>query len=129
MAVNALIYTARRSDLTFAEYKEYYETKHAPLVDKLLGDYKPDGYRRYYTDRSPAVASDTWLLGSPQDSDYDCCTVLTWRDSEALQGALRLFSSDKMQLPLVEDEKQFLDRTKTKLIIVGEEHGRKTPSS
>lgn len=89
-----------------------------------MGDCKPDGYTRYYTDRSTDVASQTWLLVPPRDTDSDCCTIMTWRDAEAMQAALVKFSSETVAEALAVDEAEFLDRTRTYFIIVDGGHGR-----
>ena len=72
MSINCLVFTTRRADLTLEQFKDYYETKHAPLADGLFSDCKPEEYVRFYINRSEKDNA-TWFTGSPEEFDYDCC--------------------------------------------------------
>lgn len=129
MPFNLLIFTTRRADLTFQQFKQHYENNHAPLASRLFGENAPEGYVRYYVDRSESdTTSNIWILGSPSDFDYDCCTVLTWHDEAAWEAAKKVFATQEVQKPLVEDEERFLDRSKTKMMVVGEGFGSFPPT-
>lgn len=123
MPFTILCFTQRHPSLTFDQYKDYYENKHAPLITRLFGDRAPEGYTRYYIDRS--AGPEIWITGSPNDYEYDCCTVITWRDKAAYERALEVMGDQAKWQEVVEDEKKFLNREKVKLITVGDGCGPK----
>jgi hypothetical protein len=117
MPYSVLCLTRRRPDLTFAEYKNHYETVHAPMVTRLLSPHAPDTYVRHYIDHSDETA---FYVGKPEEVEYDCCAVFTYKDKAAWQLGLTRFYSPDLQGPVTADEEKFLDRSCTKLVVVGE---------
>ena len=120
MPASLLIYTVRHPSLTLTEFKDYYETKHIPLIVKNLGEFKPIGNMRYYMDRSPEGAPKTWFPSLDEKFRYDCVTVVTWKDEKTLQSALDTTTKSEAAAIVTAEEERFIDRNKTRLVFVGE---------
>ncbi|MDX1747100.1 MAG: EthD family reductase [Halobacteriales archaeon] len=96
----ATVCLTRSDDLTDEEFREYYETSHAPRVDGV------PGIRRY-----------TLAFNEADDSPYDSIAELYFDDEAAYERAM---SSDRMA-ELIEDLENFTN-TDERLLVAGEEN-------
>ncbi|KTE00926.1 ethyl tert-butyl ether degradation protein EthD [Sphingopyxis sp. H038] len=102
-----------RADISRAAFIDYYETRHAPLVLELMPNIL--AYRRNYVAAEGSIAFD---LAPP--FDYDSVTEIWFHDRAAYDEALAVLMSPANAARLAADEEQFLDRSKTRLIVVDE---------
>ena len=108
----------RRQDLSPAQFREYYETRHAPLALKLFPYLKE--YRRNYI-RHDLVHRRSQPEGQPTALDFDAITEI-WFDSKSdYERMVRDMTDPAIRDQVVEDEKQFLDRSATVVFLVDEE--------
>ena len=82
----------RLPTLTPDEFKDLYESKHVPLIRRLIGDgdAAPLSYRRHYLNRTPPDAEGggskpRLLVGDVERADWDCLVEVTFRDEEHFQ--------------------------------------------
>lgn len=102
-----------RADIDRAAFVDYYETHHAPLVIELMPGILT--YRRNYVQAEGGFAFE-----ATPDFDYDSVTEIWFRDRAAYEEALAVLLSPANAARLAADEERFLDRSKTRLMIVDE---------
>ena len=101
----------RKEGTTPEQFKQHYETSHAPLAMKHLGHlYK--SYQRNYADfRTPTLGEREQGVSQAAPL-YDCITVIQLEDDAALDEFWRIGTSPGMAELFAEDEEKFLDREK-----------------
>lgn len=103
----------RRPDMSFEEFRSYYEANHAPLGITLMPQARRY-IRRYVT---PLPYPTTGEVAKP---DFDVITEV-WCDSRSdYEKMLAHLAEPEIAALIVEDEERFLDRSKTKLLFVEE---------
>lgn len=102
-----------RADIDRARFVEYYETRHAPLILELMPNIL--AYRRNYVSAEGGFAFE-----ETPPFDYDSVTEIWFRDRAAYDEALSVLMRPANAARLAADEEQFLDRAKTRLMVVDE---------
>ena len=100
-----------RPDLSREAFVEYYETRHAPLVRRLLpmiGD-----YRRNYV-------NDDLLPFRSTDHDYDVITEMWFENDEQLQAFWARIRQPDILAEIRQDETNFLISDRTRMVGVDE---------
>ena len=126
MPYTILIFTSRRPDLSPDDYKSHYETKHVPLLQSIGGPVFPKSYTRRYVERSATQSTDgvhypaTAVLGPTEDFEYDCVTELVFVDEAAFNTFMGLAGQPDAAARIARDEEDFLDRAKTKAVVVAD---------
>lgn len=113
--VTALLYCYRLPSLDAVQFRTYIEEHHVPLVQSLLGSNHPLTHTRYYTDKDSGFA-----VGSASSEDPDLVAVITYESQEAVQQSMKLRRSDGIREQIEGDEEKFMDRSKVKLIVLGQ---------
>jgi hypothetical protein len=97
-------------------FKAYYETRHAPMVHKLLPMLHV--YERNYPDvakvRPPAGQTIDEAVG------FDALTVMKFKDREGYDAWKAALKDPETLRIIQEDEAKFLDNTKTRLFVMDE---------
>lgn len=103
-----LCFLRRKPGLSPAEFKQYYESRHAPLVTSLFPQIFR--YERLYLDEGRIQA------GEPLDVD-----VMTqiWFRSQTEYDAFLANRSQETTDRIIADEEQFLDRANKQIYLVG----------
>jgi uncharacterized protein (TIGR02118 family) len=108
--IKVLVFIRKRPDLDLAAFRDYYERKHAPLVNRLLPFYQE--YNRNYLE--------TAFRPDQAGVDFDVVTELVFAsrdDHEAWRAAL----ADPAVLEQIRnDERNFLDQGSTRMWVVDE---------
>jgi len=65
MTVNILAFLCKAPHLSHAQFKDYYEQKHMPLVIQITGDAHPVVYKRRFMNHESAVAKPTKEVRGP----------------------------------------------------------------
>ncbi|KAI9163912.1 EthD family reductase [Paramyrothecium foliicola] len=109
-----LVLLARKSGTTREDFRNYYETHHVPLVSKLLfhGPLAPVNYTRNYIGHQVSEGLSGESAGSWQ---HDCVTVTTCKDGAHRDALFAEFT--KHSSVIAEDEENFIDRSKTVIIL------------
>jgi hypothetical protein len=116
--LKVMAFLTKREDLETRAFIDYYENHHVPLIRDLAPT--PIGYRRSYLIRGDE-------LNAGDDSiDFDVVTELVFPDRDAfLAWGAQLSRADGGER-VAEDERRFLDRSRTRAYVV-EEHVTSVP--
>jgi hypothetical protein len=108
-----MAFLTKREDLETRAFIEYYEDHHVPLIRSLAPT--PIGYKRSYLMRGDELNVDDGAI------DFDVVTELVFPDRAAyLAWGARLSESASGEPVISEDERKFLDRSRTRACVVEE---------
>lgn len=109
-----LLFMARKPGMSVEEFREYYETVHAPLATKYSQGISR--YIRRYIDRQPHPET-----GSGEDIPYDVITELWFEDENIYRGTLNYMKTAIMPDTIVADELNLFDRSSFRIATVVEQ--------
>ena len=112
-AVKVMAMLWKQEHLTAEQFRDYYETYHAPLARRLfpmIGD-----YRRNFVDRELTV----WPEGESAP-DYDVVNELCFETEEDYEAFKREFAKPEVLAQVRADEANFLQTPKTRRLVVRE---------
>lgn len=107
-----LLFMKRRPGLSVEAFREYYETRHAPLAEKYSSGVSR--YIRRYIDPQPHPETGEWVDGP------DVITELWFEDEKVFRGALAYITSSLMPDEIVADERNLFDRSSFRIAAVVE---------
>lgn len=107
-----LLFMKRRPDISVEAFREYYETRHAPLAEKYSSGVSR--YIRRYIDPQPHPETGEWTDGP------DVITELWFEDEKVYRGTLAYITSSLMPEEIIEDEKNLFDRSSFRIATVTE---------
>ncbi|TVY43599.1 hypothetical protein LSUB1_G000526 [Lachnellula subtilissima] len=130
MTYTIVAYLARKPSMTPAEFRNYYENTHMPLLISLTGPVFPKTHKRYYLPRTPKdpASPDTTNAnhavriyeGTAEDFDYDAYAELEFESIEKFAA----FGQRLAEVAAAEDgafhadELAFLDLSKRRCVTV-----------
>lgn len=107
-----LLFMNRRPDISVEAFREYYETRHAPLAEKYSSGVSR--YIRRFIDPQPHPETGEWTDGP------DVITELWFEDENIYRGTLAYITSSLMPEEIIEDEKNLFDRSSFRIATVVE---------
>lgn len=107
-----LLFMKKRPDLSTQEFREYYETRHAPLCERYSQSVQR--YIRRYIEPQPHPET------GPFDDAYDVITELWFGDEAVFRGTLAYITTSLMPGEVVEDEANLFDRSSFRIATVVE---------
>lgn len=110
--IKVVVLLARLPQLSHDAFVEYYETRHARLVQQLLPMISE--YRRNH------VVGTAYTLGEPAPMPWDTVTEMRFDTQSAYDAFCRAVTDPDVLTPLRADEGNFLDNTKTLRFVVEE---------
>jgi hypothetical protein len=108
-----LLFMKRRPDISVEAFRDYYETRHAPLATRHSQGIKR--YIRRYLDPQPHPET-----GPAGELPFDVITELWFEDERIFRGALRYITTTIMPDEIVADERNLFDRTSFRIATVVE---------
>lgn len=128
MTYHILIFTHRKPGMDPAAFKSHYETTHVPLLQSIAGSHFPKVHARRYVHRTESSASSTddkhypatVLMGAQSDFEYDAIAELVFNNETAYQTFFGLVCQQEGGEKFAKDEEMFLDRSKTKVVVLGD---------
>ena len=108
----AMAVMAKKPGLSKAEFIDYYENHHMPLIKSMFDIAE---YRRSYVDLTGAI-----LAPEVEKPDFDVVTELWFKTRADYEAMLAGPNDLEISKRIAEDEAHFLDRTKTRFFIVDE---------
>lgn len=105
-----LLFMKRRPGISVEAFREYYETRHAPLAEKYSSGVSR--YIRRYIDPQPHPETGAWA-DAP-----DVITELWFEDEKIYRGTLAYITSSLMPEEIIEDEKNLFDRSSFRIATV-----------
>jgi uncharacterized protein (TIGR02118 family) len=115
LMIKLMVLAKRKPGLTMEEFREHYETRHAPLARRLLPYMQ--GYVRNYV-RHDVSHSPEGLEGSGTGPDFDVATEITIASQEDYERLMARLAEPEVQRAIAEDEERFVDRGATKMFFV-----------
>ena len=107
-----LLFMKRRPDISVEAFRDYYESKHAPLAEKYSSGVSR--YIRRYIDPQP----------HPETGEFtdapDVITELWFDNEETYRGTLAYITTSLMPDEIIEDEKNLFDRMAFRIATVVE---------
>jgi hypothetical protein len=107
-----LLFMNKRADITTEAFRDYYETRHAPLAEKYSQGIVR--YVRRYIEPRPHPETGGWT-DAP-----DVITELWFADEAVYRGTLAYLTTSLMPDAIVEDEKNLFDRASFRIATVAE---------
>ncbi|KAI0900632.1 EthD domain-containing protein [Annulohypoxylon nitens] len=117
MPFSVLFLATRKAGTTPEAFKEHYENTHIPLIKSVAGSAFPVTHTRHYIHRAEGQAH--VLLGTQGDFDYDVVVELAFADQAAFQAYAAATHSGDAQAKISADEESFIDRSKSRAVILG----------
>jgi uncharacterized protein (TIGR02118 family) len=103
----------RKDGITPEQFRDYYETRHVPLIRSLLPGMKD--YRRNFL-----VWDDEHAVRGPRQARYDAVTEVWFDDAETFEAFKQAFAEPKIRQRIEDDEDNFLDRDSVEIVVVDE---------
>lgn len=107
-----LLFMNRRPDISPEQFRDYYETRHAPLAEKYSSGVSR--YIRRYIEPQPHPETGAWTDGP------DVITELWFDDEAVYRATLGYITTALMPDEIIEDEKNLFDRTQFRIATVVE---------
>jgi len=108
-----LLFMKRRPDISVEAFRDYYETRHAPLCEKYST--AVTRYIRRYVDPQPHPETGVW-----EDPPFDVITELWFDDEKLFKGTVGYITTAIMPDEVIEDEKNLFDRSSFRIATVVE---------
>lgn len=108
-----LLFMKRRADITVEAFRDYYETRHAPLCEKYST--AVSRYIRRYLEPQPHPETGVW-----EDPPFDVITELWFDDEAVFRGTVGYITTAIMPDEVIEDEKNLFDRASFRIATVVE---------
>ncbi|WP_239807238.1 EthD domain-containing protein [Croceicoccus hydrothermalis] len=99
-----LLMMKRRPGMSVADFRDYYENRHAPLATKRAAGMTR--YVRRYLDPHPHPET-----GAMAEPPFDVITELWFEDDATYRRTLAYVTTHNMPPEIVEDERKLFDRT------------------
>ena len=118
MPIKILIFTKRLPSLSPAEYKDYYENHHMPLINRISGGETAFvSHTRNYIPQNPDTQTPQLIMGS-KPLDFDCVTEVVYRDQEHLQAQMAKIGTEENTRLREEDEDKFIEKGSVRVVMV-----------
>jgi hypothetical protein len=114
--IKVLVFLSRLPHIDREAFKAYYETKHAPMCEQLLP--MVDLYQRNYPDPGKVVPAEGRTLD--ETIGFDALTILKFNTPEAYDAHQAALRDPRTRQIILDDEANFLDRSKTRVFVVDE---------
>ncbi|KAF5671220.1 ethD domain-containing protein [Fusarium heterosporum] len=115
--VKMLLFARRRQDLTPAEFRDYYENVHMPLLKNLSGKVFPKSHDRSYVVRDGPDFLAKVVIGDQDDFEYDSMAILTWKDQKHFEATFALYGNDEIGKQISEDEAKFTEWGRAVIVV------------
>lgn len=111
--VKCIALLRKRADISKEAFIAYYETRHAPLITRLLPDILE--YRRNFIDLDGA-----FLFPGAAPIDFDVVTEIWFEDQAAYDRFVARSAEPDIAQQIAEDEENLFDRSATRMFLVDE---------
>lgn len=116
MAIKVIAMLKRKPGLGDADFRDYYETRHAPLILSIAPRIRD--YRRNYLSREGAI-----LAAGAHWPDFDVVTELWFDDQADFDASLAAFTDPVNAARIAADEENLFDRSRTMFFVAAESGG------
>jgi hypothetical protein len=116
-----MVLLKRKQGMSMKEFMDYYETNHARIGERVAGGLAVKYIRRYLIPMRDMIA-----VEPPKEPEFDVAMEMWFESREKYDAMIKLCAEPDMVKLIVDDESQFLDRTK-RLFVSVEEHDSELP--
>jgi EthD domain len=109
----------RKPGMSMADFRAYYEERHAPLIGRLLLPFMTD-YRRNYAVEGPLHRSRHMAEDRPVERAFDVLTETTFASREMYQRMLDALADPEIGRVIAADEANLFDRSTMRSYLVEE---------
>ena len=114
--IKVVVFLSRLPHIDREAFKAYYEGAHAPLCEKLLPMVQV--YERNYPDVARVAPAEGRTLDDT--IGFDAITMLRFADVEAYEAHQAALKDPRIRRLILDDEANFLDRSKTRVFVMDE---------
>ncbi len=108
---------SRKPGMSFDEFRDHYETKHAPMSLRILPFFK--SYTRNYVRQREAYQPGDDGVARPRP-DFDVATEIRFASKSDFDRMIAAFAEPAIWKQIDEDMDKFVDRSKSRTFIVDE---------
>ncbi|KAJ4243854.1 hypothetical protein NW762_014734 [Fusarium torreyae] len=120
MTFTVLLFASRKKGLAPAQFKDYLENTHIPLLKQTFGPLFPISHTRRYLDRANEEPYDaTVLVGTQDQFTYDVVSELVFAEKADFEAFFAKYKDPEVAPIIQEDEKDFLDASNMTAVILG----------
>lgn len=109
MTVSILLFLTRAPHVDAAAFRTYYEDKHIPLIQSIVGSAWPESHKRMYVE--------SVMVPGAAGEGVDCIAEATFKDEDAFKAFAGKFYEPESKAKIEEDELNFVDRSKSRLVM------------
>ncbi|KAL9096849.1 MAG: hypothetical protein Q9165_000813 [Trypethelium subeluteriae] len=122
MSITVLAFVWRKPGKSFADFKDYYETRHMPLALEIIGADMPKTHTRHYfgKDVDGMRQPPTVIFGTSEHFGCDVVSELIFESQEKLDAFNSKLTEPEISARLTEDQEQFVDQQKLSICIADE---------
>ncbi len=118
--IRMTFYLRRKSDLSRAEFQDYWRNQHGPLVAGFSSALAIHRYVQVHTQNDPINDAMNKARGGGMEPVYDGVAEIWWEDEATLTRALATEAGAIAGASLLEDEKKFIDLPRSPLYLAYE---------
>lgn len=84
MPYTIVSFETRKPDLSPADFQDYYDNVHVPIIKEAVGASFPKSHARHYLKRQPDSVTPIVFIGSVESVDYDAIVLMTFESEQQL---------------------------------------------
>ena len=108
----------RKPGLTMAEFRDYYENSHVPVITELMANWCD--YRRNYRIEDSGYKAPHGDPRRSNDAVFDVMTEITYETEAKYQATMAALADPDVGRRVAEDESNFMDRASMRVHLVEE---------
>jgi len=116
--VKIMCFLNRKPGMTMAEFREYYETRHAPLASRLLPFF--DSYKRNFASEVQDYETGHLENKAGSDAPFDVITEMTFKTQADYQKMVDALGDPEIGGEIARDEENLFDRGAMRIYLVDE---------
>jgi hypothetical protein len=117
-------FETRKQGVTPAEFMNFYDNTHVPLIKKQMGSAFPLTHARCYVQRQPGsvTGAPVVFIGDASAIDYDVIAIMTFSGEGHFHEFQAKYADPEIGGPIIAEETQFLDSSVLRVIGIESAH-------
>jgi hypothetical protein len=122
MPYNIVSFRTRKLELTSAQFQDYYDNTHMPIIKEAVRSSFPTSYARFYLKRQPDGLSPLVFIGSANNVDYDAIIIMTFKSKHQLADFQAKYQQPDIAAKIGDSAKRFIVSSKLTVLGLEEPH-------
>ncbi|KAL9111038.1 MAG: hypothetical protein Q9227_004471 [Pyrenula ochraceoflavens] len=128
MPYTIISFETRKPELSPAEFEDYYDKTHVPVIQEAVGSFFPKSHARYYLKRQsddPKSVNGTLplvFIGSVEDVDYDAIVIMTFENEQYFLDFQTKYAQPEIAAKIGASADKFILQSKLRVVGVGDPH-------